>query len=163
MLTAQLMALALLAEAAQADASTLFDKALVAFGSAALAVLTWALKQLADYVAAKVKNAKWAGMISRVDDLGIRVVREVEATYVAELELANKDGVITAEEKAGAKAKALEVLKSYLGAKGLGELAKLLGADSIDSFLAASIEHALANHDNAEALAAGPRPSSNAA
>src|SRR5574337_134964 len=102
-----LMLSAVLAQTAQQiDASTMFDKLLMAFGSAALAALTWGLSLLANWIAAKVKNEKGASIVSRVDDLAIRVVRDVEATYVAALEEANKDGVITEEEKAEAKRRA---------------------------------------------------------
>lgn len=149
-------AMAVVAQATQQDARSLFDQLLMAGGAAAVSALAWLLTKVAAYFAAKVKSERWAGVISRVDDTAFRVVRDVEATYVAELEAANADGVITAEEKAAAKAKAMAALKSYLGKKGLSELAALLGADSLDGFLGASIEHALASHEVTKALAVPP-------
>ena len=64
-------------------------------------------------------------------------VRFVLGTYVDELKLANADGKLTAAEKKEAKARAIAAAKSYIGAKGLKEIAKVF---DVEEWLGAKIE-----------------------
>jgi hypothetical protein len=68
-------------------------------------------------------------------------------TIVDDLKAAKADGVLSDEEKAAIKAKALANLKSHLGVKGLKELLSVLGLDdaSLDKFLSSKLEASL--HD----------------
>ena len=127
----------------------LLNSALLLLGNTALALLALGLGWLTKWIATKVHNEKAAGIIMRLDDTAMKVVREVEAAYVAALEEANADGVLTDEEKATAKAKAVAALKSYMGEKGLKELGKLLDiGGALDGFLSATIENAVAASTN---------------
>jgi len=133
---------ALFAQAAPViPASTDWGSIVVTFGSALISGLAVVLKYVTSRMAAQTKNDRWDGMILRLDDLTIKVARDVFQTYVKARKKASEDGTLTAEEKAEAKARAKKALKSYLGMKGLKEIATLMGGDSpLEDFLGTAIE-----------------------
>lgn len=115
---------------------------LMILGPAALAVLTWAGLKLKNYLAAKGMNEYLKGVLQRLDDA---VVDAVKGVYQAYVEPLKAEGGLSDENKAKAKAKAIEYLKSFIGEKGLKELAKVLGAegDELDKALGNKVEAAL--------------------
>lgn len=112
-----------------------------------LAALTWLAAKVAQLISAKVKNEYLRGVLVRLDDAVLAAVREVHQVTVEALKAANADGKLTPEEKAQVKAKAIEAVKSHLGMKGLGELAKVLGlgGDAVEKMLSTRVEAAV--HD----------------
>lgn len=114
-------------------------------------VLTWLLAKLGQFINAKVKNEYLAGTLVRLKDAVHAAVSEVSQSYVDGLKAGRSpnsaDGSkLTHEEKQAAKKKAVDAAKSYLGKKGLKELAKVFGlkADAaLDEFLGGQVEKAV--------------------
>jgi uncharacterized protein YidB (DUF937 family) len=112
------------------DYTAIFAKfATEILGPVFLLILTWAGTSLARYIQSKVKNEYLKNALTRLDDAVVNAVKFVQQTVVDALKEANKDGVITNVEKDQIKQKAVEAVKSYLGKKGLLEIAKILGLD----------------------------------
>ncbi len=82
-------------------------------------------------------------------------VTETWTGYVEALKDSAADGKLTAEERREARDQAIELAKSYLGAKGIALIVDGLGIESdfLDSFLGASIEASLADVKRAERAA----------
>lgn len=120
-----------------------------------LAALTWASAKAAQLITAKVKNEYLKGALIRLDDAVTAAVKEVQQTFVGSLKDARADGKLTPEEVATAKRSALDAAKSYLGIKGLVELAAVFGLDegTIDKLLGKRIEAAVHDLRAAEAPA----------
>lgn len=74
-------------------------------------------------------------------------VTETWTGYVEALKDSAADGKLTAEERREARDQAIELAKSYLGAKGIALIVDGLGIESdfLDSFLGASVEASLAD------------------
>lgn len=74
-------------------------------------------------------------------------VTETWTGYVKSLKAAAEDGELANEEKREARDQAIELAKSYLGAKGIALIVDGLGIESdfLDSFLGASVESALSD------------------
>jgi hypothetical protein len=117
----------------------LLNQALLLFGNAVLATLAIVLGWATNWIAKKVKSEHWAGVISRTDDLVMKIVRD-----------------LTTEEKEAAKAAAMAQLKGYLGVKGLKEVASLVSDGKLDDYLSGLIENAVANSKNSGKLARRP-------
>lgn len=102
----------------------------------------WLLVRLTQFISAKVSNAYLQGVLVRSSEVIFAVVKELCQTEADAIKLARADGKLTDDEKSNLKAVAVDTVKSYLGAKGLGELAKVLGFDpaQIDAFLGTKIE-----------------------
>lgn len=112
-----------------------------------LAALTWAAAQAAQLITAKVRGEYLRGVLLRLDDAVLAAVREVHQVTVEELKAASADGRLTPEERVRAKARAIETVRTHLGAKGVAELAKILGLDDggLEKVLSTRIEAAV--HD----------------
>jgi hypothetical protein len=112
-----------------------------------LAALSWLSMRVAALINAKVKNERVSGVLTRLDDAVFMAVREVEQVFVSMLKTASEDGALTKEERLQAKDAALQAARSYLGPRGLAELAKVLGMndDDVDRVLAARVESAVYN------------------
>lgn len=110
-----------------------------------LAGLGYLSKLLADLIRAKTKNEYLSSTLTRLNFAVLDVVKSIEQEIIKEIKKANEDHVITDYEKQDIKKIALGSVKSYLGAKGLAQLAKVLGLDdkAIDSMLATKIESAV--------------------
>lgn len=118
--------------------------ATVAFGALLIAVLGVLLRRLGDYVTSRIHNESVAACVRRLDDLALRVVKDVYQSYVAPL----KDGdAWDTNSQMRAKESALRAMRSYLGPKGLQELEKVFGLDgSVNELLGTFVESAV--HDN---------------
>jgi len=112
-----------------------------------LAALTWVAAKVAQYIQAKVKNEYLRGVLVRLDDAVLAVVREVQQVTVEAIKSASADGKLTPDERTRVKQAAIDSVKSHLGMKGLGELAKILGLDSgaVERLLSTRVEAAV--HD----------------
>jgi hypothetical protein len=112
-----------------------------------LAALTWLAAKVAQLIHAKVKNEYLRGVLVRLDDAVLAAVREVHQVTVEELKARSADGKLTPEERARVKQVAIDAVKSHLGKRGIGELAKVLGLEggAIDKLLATRVEAAV--HD----------------
>jgi hypothetical protein len=112
-----------------------------------VAALTWASVRLASYIGRKVDSERLRGVLLRLDDFVISTVKALQQAVVEAIKEASFDGKITDEDRRRFKAAAIEQVKSYLGPKGLRELAKVLGLrpDALDGFLESRVEAAV--HD----------------
>ena len=145
-------------EAPAADAIPWWYDVLPVVGTAAIAALGWLLKLLTNWLATKVKSEYWSGVITRADDLALRIVNDTYQNTVQKMKEAKADGKLSQAEKDQVKGAALKSLKDLLGTKGLREIAKLLGADSsVEGFLSTTVEHAVATAKNVGAASKGPR------
>ena len=104
---------------------------LVTVGGALLALLLTALTYGAKKAADKIKNDYASGLMLRMGDAVQHAVLAVKQEYVDQLKDQNGDGKIDRAEAAYAKDLAMQKAKAYLGKKGLKELAKVLGAESL--------------------------------
>jgi hypothetical protein len=139
------------------DKAELGLKMLEVLSPVLLAALTWLAAKAAQFIHAKVKNEYLRGVLVRLDDAVLAAVREVHQVTVEELKAASADGRLTPEERARVRARAIETVRTHLGTRGLGELAKVLGLDDggIEKLLATRVEAAVhdlkrarANHMN---------------
>jgi hypothetical protein len=119
-----------------------------------LAALTWAAAKLAQFIQAKVQSEYLRGVLVRLDDAVLSAVREVQQVTVDAIKSASPDGKLTPEQQAKVKQAAIDTIKSHLGMKGIGELAKVLGLEdgTIDKLLSTRVEAAV--HDLKQARAA---------
>jgi hypothetical protein len=129
-------------------------KAFEALSPLLLAALTWAVAKLAQYIQAKVQSEYLRGALVRLDDAVLASVREVQQVTVDTIKSASADGKLTPDERAKVKQAAIDTIKSHLGMKGIGELAKVLGLENgaIDRLLSTRVEAAV--HDLKQARAA---------
>jgi hypothetical protein len=112
-----------------------------------MAALTWVAAKVAQLISAKVK-AEWVrGVLIRLDDAVLNAVREVQQAVVNEIKAGRADGKLTAEERAQVKARAIQSIRSRLGVRGLGELARVLGLEDgcLEKLLSTRVEAAV--HD----------------
>ena len=105
----------------------------------------------------RIKSATWSRVVNQLMLSVWAVVDDVGQSYVKAMRKAKDPDSpggtsLTAEEKAQAKALALNRLKSYLGKKGLDEVAKVIGLKTDDQ-LGAVIEHAVAERAAGRKLA----------
>jgi uncharacterized protein YidB (DUF937 family) len=112
-----------------------------------LAAVTWVAAKLAQFINARVQNEYLRGVLVRLDDAVLSVVREVNQVTVDAIKSASIDGRLPAGTRESIKAAAINAVKSHLGAKGLSELARVLGLDNgaVDRLLSTRIEAAV--HD----------------
>lgn len=138
------------------DAGDIGLKALEILSPVLLAALTWAAAKLAQLVRAKVKNEYLRGVLVRLDDVVFTAVKDLQQTVVDEIKLASADGKISDAEKRRIKDQAIANVKSHLGTKGIGELAKVLGLEggAIEGLLSSKVEAAV--HDLRRASSATP-------
>lgn len=95
------------------------------------------------YVVAKIGSETVRKYVGRALDEVYDAVGEVYQTFVSEIKKGRADGQLTDEEKAEAKAKAIAIAKSNIGAKGLARLGRILGVD-IDDWLGTKVEASVA-------------------
>lgn len=117
-----------------------------------LAGLTWLGAHLSAWIKSKTKNEALAGILVRLNQSvfdGVKAVNQNMANLLGEAKAPGSPGgaKITEAEAAKLKAAALDHVKSYWGAKGLGEMAKVLGFGGdmagLDKMLSNKIEAAV--------------------
>lgn len=118
----------------------------IVFGNVLMAAVSWLLTTLQKRV-----KGEWAsGVISRSAAFVSIALRELYQTEIQAIKEARADGKLTDEEKARFAQIAIDKAKSYLGAKGLGELLKILGTgEKVDQFLKATLEAGIAAEKSA--------------
>lgn len=102
----------------------------------------------------KIKSQRIRDTLLRLGAEMRAVVAETNTVLVDELRKDNEDGKLTAEEKKRAKHMAMEMLKSNLGVKGIKRVTKVLGIESINSWLGAHISDTV---DSVKAAATVPK------
>jgi hypothetical protein len=85
------------------------------------------------------KSKRVKGIFTRLAIELRGVVVETNSDYVNDLRKANEDGVLTDEEKQLALEKAISKLKENIGMKGLQRIVKVLGIESLESWLGTHI------------------------
>lgn len=107
-----------------------------------MAVITWVGAKLAQLLSARVKNEYLRGVLVRLDDAVVSVVREVNQVTVEAIKSASVDGRLPAGARETIKNAALNAIKSHLGADGLEELGRVLGLDgpAVDRLIGTRIE-----------------------
>ena len=111
------------------------------------ALTAWAGVRLTALIKAKVQNEVYSGMLTRLTDSVLLVVREAEQTVVKGIKAARDPRSpggqrLTEDEAERIKDEVLEKLKRLWGPEGLKELMKVLGLTEgvLDDFLLAQIE-----------------------
>lgn len=122
-------------------------RAVEALSPLLLAALGWLSLQVAAFINTHVRNERLRGVLARVDDAVFVAVREIEQVYVSRLKNASADGELTPDERKDAKDAAVAAARSYLGARGLVDLGKVLGIplDDVDRVVSARVEAAVYN------------------
>lgn len=140
-----------------------------AAGTAVLALIAVALGFLISWIKTKTDNALINRAVAGVSEFARLAVQEVWVGYVEALKRdPDRDGKLSEEERVEARERAVEIVKSYLGAKGIAALLKALGIESeiLDSFVGAQVEQALAaerraaKQSEAHGVASDPTPAS---
>ncbi len=110
-----------------------------------LAALTWMAAKVAQLINARVKNEYLRGVLVRLDDTVLAVVREVNQVTVDAIKAASVDGRLPPGAREAVKNAALTAIKSHLGPKGIAEIAKVLGlkTDGLDRLIGTKIEAAV--------------------
>lgn len=118
------------------------------------------------YVWGKLATGTTRAIVQRAYAEVVDAVLEVWQTYVSDLRKARADGVLTDEERATAKARALAVARQNLGAKGLTRLARALGFGTLlglddaatTAWLGTKVETAVASLKSAGFMSGATRP-----
>jgi len=127
------------------NADTIASNALTVLSPVLLAGLSWLSVKAAQLISAKVANERLRGILLRIDDAVVAIVREISQVWVSGRKAASPCGTLTPEQRAQAKQAALDSVMSQLGTKGLAEVEKVLGlaAEAVEAFLATRIEAAV--------------------
>lgn len=88
-----------------------------------LALIGWIGVRLNQYIVAKVKNEKMQGMLSRLNEVAVDAVKEVEQTFMGALEKPTKEDMVKAKDMA------LASIKTHMGQRGLNEMKKVMGIE----------------------------------
>jgi hypothetical protein len=112
-----------------------------------LGAVTWVAAKLSQWINARVRNEYLRAVLLRLDDAVLGVVREVHQVTVDALKAATVDGKLPPGARESVKQAALGAIKSHLGARGITEVARVLGlnADGVDRLIGTKIEAAV--HD----------------
>lgn len=112
-----------------------------------LAAVTWVAAKLGQWINARVRNEYLRGVLVRLDDAVVSVVREVHQVTVDALKAATVDGRLPPAARETVKQAAVSAIKSHLGARGLSEVARVLGLDApgVERLIGTKIEAAV--HD----------------
>ena len=110
-----------------------------------LAAFTWVAAKWGQWINARVKNEYLRGVLARLDDTVLAVVREVHQVTVDALKAATVDGKLPLGARETVKQAAISAIKGHLGSKGLSDLASVLGLDGpgIDRLIGTKIEAAV--------------------
>jgi len=84
---------------------------------------------------AHTKNVRVQGVLGRLDVASEAAVRSVAQTEVDALKAGTVDGKLTPEQAKAASEKAMAIVKSNLGEKGIADLKNILGVDDITALI----------------------------
>jgi hypothetical protein len=116
---------------------------IVQYGAALIAA---AFAAIAAFVGRSfVEHSFLRSMLERIVIEARAVVLEVEQTYVDKITEGRRDGILTPEEGASAKAAAIAKLRTNLGSVGLERLGRIIGltAPAIEALLGTHVEAAV--------------------
>lgn len=112
-----------------------------------MTVLTWASVKAGLWIKAKVQNETYAGMLTRLNETLLTLVRDAEQTAVAAIKVGRAPDSpggekLTPQEAHMVKQAVVDKFKKLWGEEGLRLLMKILGLDSgsLDTWLNAKIE-----------------------
>ena len=116
-----------------------------------LAALTWAASKLARLIRTKVQNEDLKGLLLRLDDTALTVVKDLQQNMAKQMKAASADGKLSEAERQQLKDAALAAVKAYLGPKGRAEINKILGLQDgpMEGLLSSKIEAAVLDLRNA--------------
>lgn len=102
----------------------------------------WIAAKIVAWVNARTQNEKTGGLLDRLGDVVVGVVKDLEQTVVKELKTSGRLDKLTAER---IKSQAVAAVKSHYGQRGLDELGYVLGFDEkqLDRYLSSHIEAAV--------------------
>jgi hypothetical protein len=126
-----------------------------------MAVVAWVGAKLAQLLDARVKNEYLHGVLVRLDDAVVSVVREVNQVTVEAIKSASVDGRLPSGARETIKNAAMSAIKAHLGVQGLSELGRVLGLDSpaVDRLIGTRIEatvHSLKAQTNSVSNTSSP-------
>jgi hypothetical protein len=98
-------------------------EAIKALSPAIVALIGWLGLLLEKWLRTKIKNEQVQGIMVRLNGVMVDAVKEVEQTYVTNLDSITPDALTAAKDKA------LATVKAHLGDKGLAELKYVLGLE----------------------------------
>jgi hypothetical protein len=107
-----------------------------------IAILSWLATKLAQLIQARVKNEYLRGVLVRLDDTVLTVVREIQQVSVDTIKAAAPDGKLTPDVKATLKQAAVGAIKQHLGSQGVADVARVLGidGDGVDRLIGTRVE-----------------------
>jgi hypothetical protein len=110
-----------------------------------IATLTWVAGRIARLIKARAENEHLRGMLLRLDDIVLAVVKEVHQVTVEALKAASADGKLSQGAGQAVKQSAIAAVKAHLGPKGMAELGVCLDltTDGMDRLLATKVEAAV--------------------
>jgi len=122
-----------------------------------LALLGFGVYRATGWLKASTHNEQMQGVWDRLSKAAMRIVADVNQSYVEPLKKAGKWNDETAAE---AKKKAIEKLRSYVGPKGLGVLAYVAGFEdeNLDDLLETFVESEVGTQKAIQALVPRPLP-----
>ena len=116
------------------------------FGTVGLALLGYGSMLLRRWVSSRVESERLASILDRLTRLAEMVVRDMYQNYV---EAAKAEGAFNKDAARIAKAEGIDMLKNYLGPRGVQALIHVVGAeDQLDKLLGSAIESAIINEKN---------------
>ncbi len=128
----------------------LINALVVAVGSALIALATFGIR----WIYLRIRSELLDRALQAVVSAAHLAVREVWTCYVEELKASAADGKLTDAEKQEARERAIELIRSFVGRKGLALLVREFGFDdaNLERFLGSSVEQALAAEKSAGAM-----------
>ena len=123
----------------------LLTQALPVISAGVLAALAWLSALVGRLLVARLQAGYARDVLGRLNAAAYAVVARLEQRTVAAIREAAADGKLTPDEQVGIQRTALDELKSYVGPKGLAEVARILIGPGVpvDQYLGAKIEEAV--------------------
>lgn len=109
------------------------------------ALAGWAALALARWIDGKVKEERARAVLRRLNDEVWTAVLELQQTAADGLKEAQADGKLTKDHAMAIRAAALGKVKSYMGAKGLALLVRVLQPDELEEYILGRVEAAIAD------------------
>ena len=106
-----------------------------------VALVGWAAKEVAGFIAQRIKNEALKAALDRLNVTVFDVVLDVEQTVVSKLKDASAGGKpITDAVWADVKDTAIAKVKALLGPAGIAKLLSVLGITDVDNLIATKVE-----------------------
>lgn len=109
-----------------------------------LVATAWLFARLAALIRAHVHNVVVQGALLRLNDAAQTIVAMLEQTEVPLLKQSAATGKLTLDDARMLKAKAITMVKDYLGKNGVATLKQVFDTDALQEVIAAKVEAAVA-------------------